>query len=578
MNYANHSKKNISFLVITLLILIIVSAGFGAVSSFADIGRYEQKQRNRPRFLKLRRSEIANKRRSGQAEFSSKSSLFTYFKPEKPFLEVLLAGDLDATFGAGGKVTTQIGSSKSEALAVALQADGKFVAAGYTYNGANTDFALVRYNSDGSLDATFGSGGKVATDVGNADNQALALAIQPDGKLIAAGNSFNGVDDDFTLVRYNSDGTLDSSFGTSGITTTNFNNSSEVIEGIAVQADGKIVAAGYTLSGSFFRFALARYNTNGTLDETFGMGGKLTTAFSAFDDLARAIAIQTDGKIVVVGESNADFAAARYNSDGSLDTTFDGDGKVITSINVFDSAYGVAIQTDGKIVAAGETGDGNNSDFALIRYNIDGSLDTTFDGDGTVTTPIGNSDEFASSVAVQTNGKIIAGGFSFNGNNDDFAVVRYNANGSLDTTFGTGGKVTSDFGNSYDYASALAIQSANKLVAVGSANSNFAAAVYSLSADGCTYTLSPTSLFISGAGGPGGFNVTTGANCTYTAVTSSSWIIFTNNPSGSGNGTINFLVGSNGTTARTGTITVGDSVFIVNQTAGSVKSRKRIKF
>jgi len=480
--YVNSGKKTkFSFLAITILMLAVVFANFGTINSFADTSNNQQEQANKLSLQNRQRRETANKKEAERFGFSVKNSTVIFSRQNKPLLEVLLAGDLDTTFGAGGKVTTQIGSSKSEALAIALQTDGKFVAAGYSFNGANTDFALARYNSNGSLDAGFGTGGKVTTDIGNADNASLALAIQPDGKFVAAGSSFNGADDDFALVRYNSNGTLDDTFGTGGIVATNFNNSFETIDAIAVQTDGKIVAAGYRFNGSFFHFALARYNSNGTLDETFGTGGKVTTEFTGFDDLARAIALQTDGKIIVVGEANTDFAVARYNSNGSLDSTFGAGGKVVTSINLFDSAYDVAVQADGKIIAAGETGDGNNSDFALIRYNSDGSLDTTFDNDGIVTTSIGTSDEFASSVAVQTGGKIIVGGFSFNGSNDDFALARYNSNGSLDSTFGAGGKVTTDFGNSsYDYISALAIQSGNRVIAVGSANTNFAVAAYSL--------------------------------------------------------------------------------------------------
>lgn len=493
-------------------------------------------------------------------------------------LEAAAAGDLDTTFGTNGKVTTIINNSKGEALAAAVQSDGKFVASGYVFNGSNTDFALVRYNVDGSVDTAFGNNGKVTTDIGNADNESFALAIQSDGKIIAAGSSYNGSNEDFALVRYNSNGTLDTTFGTNGIVTTDFGNTPEVVNGLAVQSDGRIVVAGYRLLNQYFDFALARYNSDGTLDGSFGSGGKVTTDLSGVDDLGRAVVINSDGKIIVVGESNTDFAAARYNSDGSLDSTFNGTGKVITSINLFDSAYSVALQSDGKFVAAGETGDGSNADFALIRYNTDGSLDSTFGAKGIVTTPIGGRDGFATSVVVQ-NGKVIAGGFSFNGNNDDFAVVRYNSDGSPDTTFGAGGKVITDFGgSSNDYISALAIASGGRLIAVGSANLNFAAAAYKLGSSSCIYTLSPTTAEISGNGGSSSFSVTTQSGCSFTAETNASWIILTGNTTGTGNAVISFLVGSNGTTPRTGTITVGGEVFTLNQAAGAGKTRKRARF
>jgi uncharacterized delta-60 repeat protein len=564
------TKNNILFLTITIFMLTVVCATFGTINSFASRNTNQQAYK-----LDLQNRQRKETKRLG---VSAKNISSVLFKQNKPLLEVLAVGDLDTTFGTGGKVTTQIGNTGSEALALALQADGKFVAAGYSTNGANVDFALARYNSNGSLDTAFGNGGKVTTDIGNADNTSLALAIQQDGKLVAAGSSFNGTDDDFALVRYNSNGSLDDTFGTGGIVTTNLNNSSETIDAVAIQSDGKIIVAGYRLNGSFFDFALARYNSNGSLDDTFGTGGKVTTDFSGFDDLARAVAIQTDGKIVAAGEADTDFAVARYNSNGSLDTTFDGDGRVRTSISLFDSAYDVAVQADGKIVAAGETGSGNNSDFALVRYESGGALDSTFDSDGIVTTAIGAGDEFASSLAVQTSGKIVVGGFSFNGNNDDFALVRYNSNGSLDSTFGTGGKTTTDFNNSSnDYISALAIQSGNRVITVGSSNANFAAAAYSLGTTNCTYTLTPTSSDFPTAGGTGSFVVNTEAGCSFTAVSNSSFVTLTSGSTGNGSGTVNFSVAFNSSVARTGTISIEGQTFTINQAVG-VKSRKRVRF
>jgi uncharacterized delta-60 repeat protein len=512
--------------------------------------------------------------------FDSSAENFTaslFAAPLKPLVRLILAGELDGSFGVGGKVTTQFAGSASEAFAIATQADGKLVLAGYSLGNSDMDFALVRYNGDGSPDTSFGVGGKVITNIGSADNAAFALAIQPaDGKMIAAGNSFNGTNDDFALARYNSDGTLDATFGANGIVTTNFNNTFDYIDAVALQADGKIVAAGYTFNNSYFQFALARYNSNGALDDTFGTGGKVTTRFTSFDDLARAVTLQSDGKIIVAGEADNDFAVARYNSDGSLDTTFDGDGKVRTSLIMFDLAYDVGIDGDGKIVVVGEAGSSSNADFALVRYNPDGSLDTTFDGDGKVATPVGGSNEIAASLALQTDGKITVGGFSFNGTNDDFALARYNSNGSLDSSFGVGGKVTTNFsGASDDYISALTIQS-GRILAVGSTNVNFAAAAYFLEANNCSYTLSPTSVAIVSGGGAGEFTITTDAGCSRTAVSNHSFVTITNGGTGTGSGTVSFTVAANTNVARTGTITVGNQTFTINQAAG--KSRKRIRF
>ncbi|HQH86392.1 MAG TPA: tandem-95 repeat protein, partial [Anaerolineaceae bacterium] len=203
-----------------------------------------------------------------------------------------------------------------------------------------------------------------------------------------------------------------------------------IAHAVAVQADGKIVAAGYTENGSTYDFALARYNSDGSLDTTFSGDGLLTTDFGSDSDYACAVALQADGKIVAAGSadngSNTDFALARYNPDGSLDITFSGDGKLTNDFGSgYDHAQAVAVQADGKIVAAGYASNGSNDDFALARYNPDGSLDTTFSGDGLLTTAFGSGNDGADAVAVQADGKIVAAGSAYNGSNLDFALARY---------------------------------------------------------------------------------------------------------------------------------------------------------
>ncbi len=380
-------------------------------------------------------------------------------------------GSLDSSFGSGGIVTTSINAIDT-AYAVVVQADGKIVTAGITFNGTNTDFALVRYNVDGSLDTSFDGDGKVTTDFGNSFDDAYDIAIQTDGKIVAVGTTFNsstGTGDDFAIARYNIDGSLDTSFDGDGKMTTNIiGTSSDEARAVAIQADGKIVVAGQSIGG----FAVVRYNTNGSLDASFDGDGKVTTSISMRVDEAFAIAIQTDGKIVAAGSSrigndNAAFALVRYNPNGSLDTSFDNDGKVTTDFGNFDDEIGdIAIQADGKIVAAGYAEISGGAQFALVRYNIDGSLDATFDGDGKVTTPFGN-DGGAFGVVIQSNGKIVAAGATSNGTTSlDFALIRYNTNGSLDTTFNGTGKVQTSLGNN-SAAYAVALQPDGKIVAAG---------------------------------------------------------------------------------------------------------------
>ena len=377
----------------------------------------------------------------------------------------------DTSFGTGGKVITPVGNSNDRAYSIAIQPDGKIVAAGYSYSSSNNDFAVVRYNTDGTLDTSFGGTGKVVTPVGNSTDRAYSIAIQPDGKIVAAGYSSRGSNDDFALVRYNTDGTLDTSFGTSGKVITPVGNSTDVVTSVAIQPDGKIVAAGYSSSSSTYDFALVRYNTDGTLDTSFGTGGKVVTPVGNSNDEAFSVAMQADGKIVAAGysysSSNDDFALVRYNTDGTLDTSFGGTGKVVTPVgNSDDEALSVAIQADGKIVAAGYS-IGSTYDFALVRYNTDGTLDTSFGTSGKVITPVGNSDDGEYSIAIQPDGKIVAAGYSYNSSTYDFALVRYNTDGTLDTSFGTGGKVVTPVGNSTDVVTSVAMQADGKIVATG---------------------------------------------------------------------------------------------------------------
>jgi uncharacterized delta-60 repeat protein len=386
-------------------------------------------------------------------------------------------GDLDPTFDDDGKVTTHF-IFNDQANGMAIQADGKIVAAGFTVcepcAGPVTphDFALSRYNADGSLDPAFDGDGRVRTDFAGGSDQAFAVAIQGDGKIVAAGSaSVSGVD--FALVRYNSDGSLDPTFDGDGRVTTDYGFGSSQVHGLAIQADGKIVAAGYG-SSTQFDFFLARYLPNGSLDPTFDEDGKVT--FTPFppsnNNRANAVAVQGDGKIVAAGcarcsSTGADFALARYLANGSLDGSFAG-GRVTTDFaGAADEAFSIAIQGDGKIAAAGIA---SGTDFALARYNTDGSPDPTFDGDGKVTTDFGGSSDHAFGIALQGNGKLVAAGCtSCSTNAQDFALARYKTDGSLDPTFSGDGRVTTDFAGDRDVARAVRIQRDKKIVAAGSA-------------------------------------------------------------------------------------------------------------
>jgi uncharacterized delta-60 repeat protein len=396
------------------------------------------------------------------------------------------SGDLDPTFGSGGKVTTNF-DSFDRANAVAIQSDGKIVAAGFALTITSNDFALVRYNSDGSLDASFGAGGKVTTDFFGTRDEAHAVAIQDDGKIVVAGGalSFSVNTFLFSLARYNSDGSLDASFGTGGKVATNFGNGAGA-NAIAIQSDGKIVIGGGAFLGNGTQndFALLRYNTNGALDTSFGASGKVTTDFFARDDRVNALAIQGDGKIVAAGVASPMlgapvFALARYDDFGNLDPTFDTDGKVTADLfGLAAVANALAIQSDGKIVAAGATFIDSvfvNTplDFALARYTGNGTPDPTFGTGGKITTDFFGSTDSANAVVIQSDGKIISAGFAaIPFVSIDFALARYTNGGALDTSFGTGGRVTTAFGQRA-FANGAAIQSDGKIVAAGVADATF---------------------------------------------------------------------------------------------------------
>jgi uncharacterized delta-60 repeat protein len=358
-------------------------------------------------------------------------------------------GSLDTTFGGGGIVITPLTPGTDTANGVALQADGKLLVAGV---GAGPDFALVRYNVDGSLDTTFGGGDGIVTTTiaaGFARDEALRATVQSDGKIVVVGFAQNASGfppppspqfADIVVARYDADGSLDATFGTGGIVRTEIGAGvlADVAQAVLVQADGGIVVAGFTTSTTTSQdFALARYTASGTLDTTFGGGdGIVITTVTPSSDQARSILQQPDGRIVVVGHAltGSDFALARYNVDGTPDTTFGTNGVVVHSVSTgTDSAAGVVLQADGKLLVGGSAG----GDFAIVRYNVNGTVDATFGTNGVITTNLGPGIDVAIGIAAQADGKIVVGGHATSAVNgsQDFALVRYNADGSLDATF-----------------------------------------------------------------------------------------------------------------------------------------------
>ena len=393
-------------------------------------------------------------------------------------------GDLDPTFGAGGKVTTFVGSSNSYANAVAVQSDGKIVVAG------SPD--LVRYNSDGSLDTTFGTNG-IVTNSGLAGGS--DLAIQPDGKILVIGGS-GGLHDNIKVARFNGNGSPDTTFGTNGIAMPYYigpecENCSASGHSIALGPGGKILAAGDVSYGNYIDYLLVSLNKDGSEDSAYSQHA------GQFDDLT-AMAIQPDGKIILAGNAEPNdfsryccdslaFERDYYATDPSdglePDPSFGTNGVVIPSFgNVGFIDYSAAIQSNGKIVAVGEydcqTGNtgctANGYKFSLARFNNDGSLDTTFGTSGLSITNFRDLSDLtvpdiylsgdAKHLAIQPDGKIVVAGDT---SDSHFFLARFNSNGSLDTTFGNAGEITTAFGTSDDVCS-IALQSDGKILAAGS--------------------------------------------------------------------------------------------------------------
>jgi uncharacterized delta-60 repeat protein len=498
--------------------------------------------------------------------------------------DLLNAGTLDATFGAGGLVTTDVAAGIDRANSVAIQDDGKIVVAGVAQVGGGNDFAVVRYNADGSLDDgsaadttpgdQFGANGIVTIDFGGNDDEATGVVIDAAGGIIVAGFSIAGGSGDFALARLDTVGNLDAGFGTAGLVITDF-GADDRANGIALQRDGKLVLAGFTATAVGTDFALARYNTNGSLDPNFDADGRVTTdfvassvAFSSSNATALADGETTISTIpvndtVFIADLNVNLNITHPNAD-ELDivlrhvpsntaitlvndvasggsnfqgTNFDdeaaagindpsnsapylGSFRPVQPLDAFDGldAQGdwqlelrddtanavtgvlnqwtlliapatidqgnaIAIQSDGRIVVAGTTNSGGDNDFAIVRYNVDGSLDLSFDTDGRAVTDFGGDDRANAVDIYPLGGNIAVAGVSdVGGGGNNFALASYETDGTLNDEFSVDGRTTTDIGSGNDQAFALVILANGKLVAAGTTDStgsnSFALAAY----------------------------------------------------------------------------------------------------
>ena len=481
------------------------------------------------------------------------------------------AGVLDPTFGTGGIVkpagfvyhASDVNSTGFHSAA--LQADGKVVIAGTGNGGTPGVFMVSRFNTDGTPDAAFN--GKVISQTtkfsAGSTDQADAVAIQADGKIVVAGSTANGVVSHFAVTRYNGDGTLDTTFGANGHVVIVFttDNATTTVSTMAIEADGRIVVGGTSANN----FALARMNTDGSQDSDFDSDGRQEVNIGATlsggvilttTEVLSDIGIEPDGKIVAVGwtnlrndakaiDSGFNFGVIRFNQDGTLDKTFRGQGLFADDLSLSpygqtgpspfdDKAYSVTFQLDGKILVAGMSqaqskgggGAGNPGDdsFAVVRYNTDGSYDKTFTADGLVITDFATdfttgSQDQANSVTVEADGKILLGGFTLTkpggglGTTFNFALARYNPDGTLDQNFGTHGKAVTDASGSGtdNFVDQVFPLTGGQILAVGAVGDNpnaslalaryvgltpgtiqFSAATYSVAENGGSATITVT--------------------------------------------------------------------------------------
>ncbi len=388
------------------------------------------------------------------------------------------SGGMDPSFSGDGKVETLV--SGASGGAVALQTDGKIVVAGSTDLGASVDFALLRYDASGTLDPSFGAGGIVTTGFGtNSTDEGLDLAVQADGKVVVVGRTAAvAFDFDFAVARYKTDGSLDSTFGSNGKLVTDFGPGQAIARAVALLPDGRILVVGDVGSD----FALARYLTNGSPDPTFGTDGKATVDVTG-GDIGHGVALLGDGRFIVVGGAatgiEKDFGVVRFAENGAIDSTFGTNGLATTNLGGVDEAFDVVIEPNGRIVAAGSIdgpGGAQGVDFALARYNSDGSPDLTFGSGGKTTTNFTAGRDRGAALVRQADGKLVVAGLTTSGSFafNNFALARYLTDGRLDTSFGVGGTLAIDINGGHSAAAGLAIQADGKIVAAGTGGAGFA--------------------------------------------------------------------------------------------------------
>jgi uncharacterized delta-60 repeat protein len=382
-------------------------------------------------------------------------------------------GDLDLTFGTGGKVMTSFPGISATGRAMAVDGRGRIVVVGEGFSALDPELLLARYNPDGTLDTTFGANGMVVGDgfMGN------SVAIDRDGRIVVVGwTRARTFWFDTSIARFLDDGTPDTSFGVGGrvLTPCDF----FPLTGLVIDDGGRILMAGSSVVANRAVFCLVRYNSDGSPDAAFGTGGYATAAFSTHA-FANDLALGPGGGVTVAGIVFADstyerVGVARFTNAGTLDTSFGNLGTVEANLGVGDdAAWDVAIDDQGRTVVVGESiTDPNRSDSLVARFTANGTLDSDFNGTGWAF--VGISDESGhtsalAGIAIDRDGRIVGAGTVSDALGTDFALVRLNVDGSPDASFGANGIVRTDYEQGFDHAAAVAVDADGTILVAGSA-------------------------------------------------------------------------------------------------------------
>ena len=382
------------------------------------------------------------------------------------------SGDFDPTFNGNGVVIGNYTEDNNSADAMAIQADGKILVSGGTGIASNIQIGVSRFNTDGSLDTTFGNDGVTIISSGWVKSFVYDMEVQPDGKIVLAGYRWNNTTGDFLMVRLNEDGSMDDSFGTNGIAIID-DGETEVAESFTILPDGKFIISGYVHDD----FTMVRINHDGSVDTTFGNNGWVRTEFDEGSSFSFETTVNADGRIVLGGmalgyDNVYKYAAAAYHADGTLDTSFGTNGKVV--FNVGDSNdFGISLiqLEDGKILFGGHSYYGYSPlryELAVVKLNADGSFDTSYGNNGVFKARlVENGESYFADMVLQPDGKLVITGTANESGVYSYGITRVTADGQLDTTFGENGKVVSyiDINDSESFN--IALQTDGKILVSG---------------------------------------------------------------------------------------------------------------